>query len=428
MQDIWCHIHSLMPIDAAARAACLSRTFLSSWRCYPKLDLGCYPKLTLTRRALCPKTYGADLSLRIGSILRNHSGTGIEELTLFLYEDEEYIFPISLPSLGVRSSIRSLELRSCVFRPTPELGPLRGLTRLALRDVRITGLKLECLLSNSLALELLDLIHCHRIIFLKIPSVLLQLSCVKVRGCSYLRAVQNKAPNLSSFTLYGQVSKLSLGATLPMMKVFVMRCDKVIRYARANLPPIMPNLETLELGSTFEVNTPMLPSKFLNLKHLIIQVNGETLSPSYDYFSLISFLDASPSLETWWLDHESVFEGSSHLRQLPECHHDRLKSFEVIGFSSAKGLVELTCCIVKSAVSLERLRLDTLCGDIRCSDGNDSDSWDICEPISEALLEEAIRGVAAIRKYIEDKVPPTANLIVLEPCPRCHTTTVDHGW
>nr|CAB3481864.1 unnamed protein product [Digitaria exilis] len=143
-----------------------------------------------------------------------------------------------------------------------------------------------------------------------------------------------------------------------MMKVFVMRCDKVIRYARANLPPIMPNLETLELGSTFEVNTPMLPSKFLNLKHLIIQVNGETLSPSYDYFSLISFLDASPSLETWWLDvhqthmeHESVFEGSSHLRQLPECHHDRLKSFEVIGFSSAKGLVELTCCIVKSAAT-----------------------------------------------------------------------------
>nr|CAB3481860.1 unnamed protein product [Digitaria exilis] len=188
------------------------------------------------------------------------------------------------------------------------------------------------------------------------------------------------------------------------MKVFVMRCDKVIRYARANLPPIMPNLETLELGSTFEVNTPMLPSKFLNLKHLIIQVHQTHM------------------------EHESVFEGSSHLRQLPECHHDRLKSFEVIGFSSAKGLVELTCCIVKSAVSLERLRLDTLCGDIRCSDGNDSDSWDICEPISEALLEEAIRGVAAIRKYIEDKVPPTANLIVLEPCPRCHTTTVDHGW
>ncbi|KAF8712645.1 hypothetical protein HU200_028402 [Digitaria exilis] len=338
-----------MPMDAAGRAACLSQFFLSSWRCYPKL--------TLTRYALCSKSkaYGENLSTRIDSIIDSWLQVavkpGIEELTLFLYEDEEYIFPISLLSLGVRSSIRSLELRSCVFRPTPELGPLRGLTRLALRDVRITGLKLECLLSNSLALELLDLIHCHRIIFLKIPSVLLQLSCVKVRGCSYLRAVQNKAPNLSSFTLYGQVSKLSLGATLPMMKVFVMRCDKVIRYARANLPPIMPNLETLELGSTFEVNTPMLPSKFLNLKHLIIQVNGETLSPSYDYFSLISFLDASPSLETWWLDHESVFEGSSHLRQLPECHHDRLKSFEVIGFSSAKGLVELTCCIVKSAAT-----------------------------------------------------------------------------
>ncbi|KAF8768793.1 hypothetical protein HU200_007353 [Digitaria exilis] len=395
-----------MPMDAAARAACLSHTFLSSWRCYPKL--------TLTRKALCPKTHGGNLSSRIDSILQNHSGNGlkilnlqlcqedssfpyidswlqvavkpgIEELTLFLYK--EYKFPSSLLSVGVRSSIRSLELHSCVFRPTLELGPLRSLTRLRLTD--------------SLALEHLDLTHCSEIIFLKIPSVLLHLSYVNVFGCSYLQAVENKSPSLSSFTLFGEVSKLSLGETLQMMKVFVMRCDNVVHYARAKLPSIMPNLETLELGSTLEVNTPMLPTKFLNLKHLIIQVNGETLSPSYDYFSLVSFLDASPSL---------------HLRQLPECHHDRLKSFEVIGSSSAKGLVELTCCIVNSTVSLERLKLDTLRGD------------GVCCPVSKTVLEEAFRGVAAIRKYIEDKVPPTANLIVLEPCPRCHTTTGDHGW
>jgi hypothetical protein len=46
----------------------------------------------------------------------------------------------------------------------------------------------------------------------------------------------------------------------------------------------------------------MLPTKFLNLKHLSIQISGWTLSPSYDYFSLVSFLDASPSLETWYLN------------------------------------------------------------------------------------------------------------------------------
>jgi len=88
-------------------------------------------------------------------------------------------------------------------------------------------------------------------------------------------------------------------------------------------------------------------------------------------------------------------------------------------------LIELTCCIVKSAVSLKRLTLDTLRGGGRCSGGNGGDCSDqICSAVSKAVVEEAFRGVAAIRKYIEDKVPSTAKLIVLEPCPRCHSTTV----
>ncbi|CAL5009071.1 unnamed protein product [Urochloa decumbens] len=312
-QDIWRHIHSLMPMDEAARAACVSHAFLSFWRCYPKL--------TLSWQMLCSKAKVGSLRRRINSILRNHTGIGlkilrlnlrdqdssfpyinswlqvavtpgIEELTLELYE--KYKFPCSILSIGVRNSLRSLQLDSCVFHPTPELGPLRSLTRLILRSVHITGDELEGFLSNSLALEHLDLYNCKKIIILKV---------------------------------------------------------------------------------------------------------------SQEY-----------------MEHESIFTGSSHLRQLPECCHDHLKSVEIIGFSSAKSLVELTCYIVKSTVSLERLTLDTLRGDGRCSGENDSD---YCCSISQAFLKEASRGVAAIRKYIEDKVPPTAKLTVLEPCPRCHTSTVD---
>jgi hypothetical protein len=36
--------------------------------------------------------------------------------------------------------------------------------------------------------------------------------------------------------------------------------------------------------------------------------------------------------------------------------------------------------------------------------------------------------VLAVRKRIEDKVPPAAELKVLEPCPRCHTSTLDRTW
>ena len=82
MQDIWRHIHSLMPLDAAARAACLSHAFLSSWRCYPKLILS----------SRMVKAHSGSLRHRIDSILRNHSGIGLKILGLHL-SDQYDCFP-----------------------------------------------------------------------------------------------------------------------------------------------------------------------------------------------------------------------------------------------------------------------------------------------------------------------------------------------
>jgi len=43
-----------------------------------------------------------------------------------------------------------------------------------------------------------------------------------------------------------------------------------------------------------------------------------------------------------------------------------------------------------------------------------------CIPMSKGFLIEARRGAAAIRTYIEDKVPSTVKLTVVEHCRRCH--------
>ncbi|KAL5199917.1 hypothetical protein ABZP36_021120 [Zizania latifolia] len=434
-----------MPLRDAARAACLSRAFVCSWRCHPNLTLD---QITLVN----PKVRGK-LHCIIDRILRNHLGIGLKTLKLNLLEEynafpyvdswlqdavtsgiEElglvlckmYNFPCSLLSDGVRNSIRGLQLYSCVFRPTFELGPFRRLTSLELSWVCITGDELECLLSNSLALEKLALYNCEEIIFLKIPCVLQQLSCLTVLGCYRLQAIECKAPNLSIIGFFGENTKLSLGQQLQMKKLDMWH-PNVVCYARAELPSIMPNLETLLIGSDTEVvNTPMLLTKFLYLKHLTIQIFERTLSPSYDYFSLVSFFDASPSLETFLLHvpqedlkHESVFGGSPNLRQLPKHRHDCLKIVEIIGFSSAKSLIELTCYIVKNAVSLERLTLDTVRCCLRCYGEANETCWPI---ISNAVLKEASRTVVAIRMYIEDKVAPKAKLTVLEPCTRCHSS------
>ncbi|KAF7073360.1 hypothetical protein CFC21_078360 [Triticum aestivum] len=190
------------------------------------------------------------------------------------------------------------------------------------------------------------------------------------------------------------------------------------------------------------ISTPMLPSKFLCLKYLHISLIGdEAISPAYDYLSLVSFLEASPCLETFILEvrqpymkHDSVVEDSSHLRWLPQQRHNSLKSVTIVGFCSAKSLVELTCHIVENATSLERLTLDTTHG-CQSSGGCSVDKpnrWfyaergilmaappDRCLPMGEDILMESHRARLAIRRHVERQVPSGVVLKVVEPCSRC---------
>jgi hypothetical protein len=186
--------------------------------------------------------------------------SGIKELTLVLTSNEEkYNFPCSLLSNGIQNSIRYLRLDWCALRPTAELGPLQSLTSLRLRSVSIRGEELQCLLSNSPCLKIpcslqklsnLTVIGCDSLKVLenKAPN----LSSFFVSGCSNLRILENKTPNLSSFFCRGVGAKLSLGETLKMKKLGMGRANAV-HYARAELPSIMPNLETLNIRSGPEV-------------------------------------------------------------------------------------------------------------------------------------------------------------------------------
>ena len=62
------------------------------------------------------------------------------------------------------------------------------------------------------------------------------------------------------------------------------------------------------------------------------------------------------------MGHVSIFEDSLDLRKMPEHSYNRLKSVNIVNFSSAKSLVELTCHILESTRSLECLTLDTTDG------------------------------------------------------------------
>uniref|UniRef100_A0A0D9ZM62 At1g61320/AtMIF1 LRR domain-containing protein n=1 Tax=Oryza glumipatula TaxID=40148 RepID=A0A0D9ZM62_9ORYZ len=320
-EDILFRIQSFMSMREATRAACVSRAFLHSWRCHPNLIFN-KDMIGLKRNA-----FGENFHRKIGRILRNHSGISLKTFQL------DYSGMCGFDGTSYLDSWLQIALK-------PEMEELTLFLPETNRQYSF-----PCsLLSDG------------------------QLSSLNVVECSGLKVIESKAPNLSSLFVKGSRVNFSLVETLQIKKLDMGRaiCD-----ARAKLPSIMPNLETLIIESGHEVT----------------QVR---------------------------MVHESIFT-DSQLRHIPGHRHGHLKSVKITGFSSAKSLVELTCYILNNAVSLECLTLDTIYGP-RC----DQDKYRRCFPMIDGVLTEAPRGLAAIRTYIEDKVPSTVNLIVLEPCSRCH--------
>ncbi|XP_037442437.1 uncharacterized protein LOC119310919 isoform X2 [Triticum dicoccoides] len=307
-EDIWCHIFSLLPMQDAARTACVSHAFKRSWRCYPNLAF-------------------------------NAKALGMDE-------------------------------RSC---------------------------------GEDEILKYLEVLH-----------------------CSSLKVIEIEAPNLSNFQFMGLCQvQLSLGVALQFKK-FDMSFPGVVSYACTNLLSNLQYVEALSLCSRHEIiDTPVLPSKFLHLKHLSVDLNAMTFPPTYDYCSLISLFDASPSLETLVLNvlqrkmlHESIVGDTSNLRQIPGHRHDRLKTVKIIGFSSAKSVVELTCHIIENTASLQCLTLDTTTGHPWHSCLTNYSGK--CLHLRVDFLVEVGKGLLAIKTYVEPKVPSRVKLNVVEPCRRCH--------
>jgi len=225
--------------------------FLYSWRSFPNLT---FSKQTL---GLNEKTGGRceiirDFTNRVDHIMKNHLGTGvktlkllgapnsaryqrrldswlekavtpgIEDVTISLAEQftaKKFKFPCSILSHGNGDSIHRLHLAHCAFRPTIGFGCFRSLARLHLFFVHIEGDELGCLLSNSLALEFLDLDYCFKIVCAKIPS-LQRLNHLSVTSCRKLKVIESKAPNLSSFHFESDHHvQLSLGKALQVKKL-----------------------------------------------------------------------------------------------------------------------------------------------------------------------------------------------------------------
>ncbi|KAM0908241.1 hypothetical protein ACQ4PT_015586 [Festuca glaucescens] len=158
-EDIRYHIHSLLPVQDAGRAACVSHGFLRSWRCYPNLALN-----ERTLGLAGKKIKGSEINLIciVDPILKNHSGlktlkldllpynnisasyldrwlhpavhSGVKELSLELSSHREERLP------SIARNVKSLTLASC-GENVNTLMLLSKLPRLKKLDIRLLGLE-----------------------------------------------------------------------------------------------------------------------------------------------------------------------------------------------------------------------------------------------------------------------------------------------
>ena len=113
------------------------------------------------------------------------------------------------------------------------------------------------------------------------------------------------------------------------------------------------------------------------------------------------------------MEQESVLGDSFHdLRQMPGHMHRNIKDVQIIGFCSAKSIVELTCLMLENAKSLEYLTLNTSSNpEISCSDSENGR----CLPMSKHMRKEARKALLAVERYILGKVPCSVELEVVNP-------------
>lgn len=104
-EDILHHIHSLVPLRDAARAACVSRRFLRSWKCFPNLTFN-WKTLGLNMHEGTPYERAKKIADRIYHILKNHSGIGVKTLKLQVHSCNNVI-TANLLGIWLETAVKS---------------------------------------------------------------------------------------------------------------------------------------------------------------------------------------------------------------------------------------------------------------------------------------------------------------------------------
>ncbi|XP_017972504.1 PREDICTED: uncharacterized protein LOC18604372 [Theobroma cacao] len=233
---------------------------------------------------------------------------------------------------------------------------------LDLTDVDVSDQALDYFLTQCPSLEVLRLIKIASLTRFIASESLVNLKCLELRYCNFLKEVEISAINLTSLSYTGiKVAPVALKNLLRLVEVlFGGACLSRI-YHTSQLQINLSQLETLGFD-VFGTNLalPFLKTilKMSNVKHLELEVQIKHVSCSF--LSVTSLLKAAPLLHTFTLKIMCCADWSS--RELSKISLENpypcLKVVKLYGFVGVPAEVEMIFHLRENSPLLEKLIID----------------------------------------------------------------------
>lgn len=274
--------------------------------------------------------------------------------------DKFYDFPCQLLPLDSTSQLKHLCLKSCKFRPSPDLTDrLSSLKTLDLFHAPLDQRDVQSILSGCSNLEWLRLKKSILPVTLCIHG-LPRLKVFIMHDCDGVEKIELSSLGLTTLEYIGRVRSFSF-VDLPRLEKVHIRFIHGFRRARDyifyRLANDLPQLQSLSLIFQTEDYLPVPASMpmFNCLKQLELFV---FVSSDFKLISLSSLLNASPRLQKLQL---MLYRGRERFPreevEYPKHMHFELKEVEICGFRGRTNELELALYLLDNAISLQRMIL-----------------------------------------------------------------------
>ncbi|XP_059666196.1 FBD-associated F-box protein At5g38590-like [Cornus florida] len=421
--EVLVSILSLLTMKEAARTSLLSKRWRYMWTHIKGLN---FDALHIIYEVLLgDKELEVERPLYlswINQVLKLYNGPTIDEFRVQFNLDESCEFDIdNWVNFAIEKRVKRLELDffegrgrtegynfPCTDSITNHLHSLslgftscNSLTNLLLAHVNVTGQVLEYFLTNCPFLEQLSVRDSGSLVNLKVPDLSLKLKRLEILYCFNVESIEIFAMNLVSFKYFGRKINLPFKSVQePVeMRIGGDYCKHLI-YNLVGISTFLSKLESLTLGLTFPKSSIQFAKfpVFKKLKQLELVITARDDASLIDFAPLI---EACPFLykfvlQLHWVD--PILRRKR--RRVASSPHLYLKVVELIGFVGRTIDVELAMYLIKGAVMLEKITLDTR------------------EPLLEGTpweFEETKKRVAARKRAqkLGAELPAGATLLIL---------------